>query len=74
MVRFFYQRVVIRHHVGDQIRQQVADELTPQHHLVECLLRGVETPLGVATHQLQEVVDRSVAELESMRKKDKMYE
>ena len=30
--------------------------------------RGIERPLGVATYQLQEVVDRTVAELEQKAK------
>lgn len=36
--------------------------------IVEWSLRGVETPLGVAAYQLQEVVDRTVAEVEFKRK------
>ena len=32
--------------------------------IVEWSLRGVETPLGVAAYQLQEVVERTVKELE----------
>ena len=36
--------------------------------IVEWSLRGVETPLGVATYQLQEVVDRTVAEVKLKRK------
>ena len=36
--------------------------------IVEWSLRGVETPLGVAAYQLQEVVDRTVAEVELKRK------
>jgi len=34
--------------------------------IVEWSFRGVERPLGVATYQLQEVVDRTVAEIEAM--------
>lgn len=35
--------------------------------IVEWSFRGVERPLGVATYQLQEVVDRTVAELEEIK-------
>lgn len=38
---------------------------------VEWSLRGVETPLSVAAYQLQEVVDRTVKELEMSRRKGK---
>lgn len=38
---------------------------------VEWSLRGVETPLGVAAYQLQEVVDRTIKELEMSRRKGK---
>ena len=36
--------------------------------IVEWAFRGIERPLGVATYQLQEVVDRTVAELEQKAK------
>jgi len=36
--------------------------------LVEWLLADIQKPLGVATYQLQEVVDRTVAELELKQK------
>lgn len=36
--------------------------------IVEWSLQDIQKPLGVATYQLQEVVDRTVAELEQMRK------
>lgn len=35
--------------------------------IVEWSFRGVERPLGVATYQLQEVVDRTFAEIENKR-------
>lgn len=38
--------------------------------IVEWSLQDIQKPLGVATYQLQEVVDRTIAEIES-RKKDK---
>ena len=38
--------------------------------IVEWSLQDIQKPLGVATYQLQEVVDRTVAELE-MKKKQK---
>lgn len=31
---------------------------------VEWLFRGIERPIGVASYQLQEVVDRTIAEIE----------
>lgn len=36
--------------------------------IVEWSLQDIQKPLGVATYQLQEVVDRTVAELEQMKK------
>ncbi|MBR5984310.1 MAG: DUF1016 family protein [Bacteroidales bacterium] len=39
--------------------------------IVEWSLQGIQTPLGVATYQLQEVVDRTVAELELNKKNRK---
>ncbi|MBQ2573212.1 MAG: DUF1016 family protein, partial [Bacteroidales bacterium] len=39
--------------------------------IVEWSLQGIQTPLGVATYQLQEVVDRTVAELEMNGKQQK---
>lgn len=39
--------------------------------IVEWSLQGIQTPLGVATYQLQEVVDRTVAELELNAKQQK---
>ena len=38
--------------------------------IVEWSLQDIGKPLGVATYQLQEVVERTVAELELMRQKD----
>ena len=38
--------------------------------IVEWSLQDIQKPLGVATYQLQEVVDRTVAELE-LKKKQK---
>ncbi|MBQ6277726.1 MAG: DUF1016 family protein [Bacteroidales bacterium] len=39
--------------------------------IVEWSLQGIQTPLGVATYQLREVVDRTVAELEMNGKQQK---
>lgn len=39
--------------------------------IVEWSLQGIQTPLGVATYQLREVVDRTVAELELNGKQQK---
>lgn len=39
--------------------------------IVEWSLHGIQTPLGVATYQLREVVDRTVAELEMNGKQQK---
>ena len=39
--------------------------------IVEWSLQDIQKPLGVATYQLQEVVDRTVAELELKKKKQK---
>ncbi len=39
--------------------------------IVEWSLKDINKPLGVATYQLQEVVDRTVAELELKAKRDK---
>ena len=39
--------------------------------IVEWSLQGIQTPLGVATYQLQEVVDRTVTELEMNGKQQK---
>ena len=36
--------------------------------IVEWSLQDIQKPLGVATYQLQEVVDRTVAELEQRKK------
>ena len=36
--------------------------------VVEWSLQDIQKPLGVATYQLQEVVDRTVAELEQRKK------
>ena len=36
--------------------------------IVEWSLQGIIKPLGIATYQLQEVVDRTVAELEQGKK------
>ncbi len=38
------------------------------HTIVEWSFRGVERPLGVATYQLQEIVERTVAEIEEMKR------
>lgn len=42
--------------------------------IVEWSLQDIQKPLGVATYQLQEVVDRTVAELELKKKKQKEEE
>lgn len=39
--------------------------------IVEWSLKDIHKPLGIATYQLQEVVDRTVAELELRAKRDK---
>ena len=39
--------------------------------IVEWSLQDIQKPLGVATYQLQEVVDRTVAELEQRKKQEK---
>jgi hypothetical protein len=39
--------------------------------VVEWSLKDINKPLGVATYQLQEVVDRTVAELELKAKHEK---
>ena len=39
--------------------------------VVEWSLKDINKPLGVATYQLQEVVDRTVAELELKKKQKK---
>ena len=41
--------------------------------IVEWSLKGINKPLGVATYQLQEVVDRTVAELELKTKRKKEW-
>ena len=38
--------------------------------IVEWSLKDINKPLGVATYQLQEVVDRTVAELELRAKRE----
>lgn len=38
--------------------------------IVEWSLQGIQKPLGVASYQLQEVVERTIAELENMKKHD----
>ena len=50
------------HQVGDQLGLQKGKVLPMPEN------RGIERPLGVATYQLQEVVDRTVAELEQKAK------
>ena len=44
---------------------------TAQKTIVEWSLQDIQKPLGVATYQLQEVVDRTVAELELRKKLEK---
>jgi predicted nuclease of restriction endonuclease-like (RecB) superfamily len=39
--------------------------------IVEWSLQDIQKPLGVATYQLQEVVDRTIAEIESRKKENK---
>lgn len=34
-------------------------------------MQDIQKPLGVATYQLQEVVDRTIAEIESRKKENK---
>jgi hypothetical protein len=38
--------------------------------IVEWSLKDINKPLGIATYQLQEVVDRTVAELEQRKKQE----
>ena len=38
--------------------------------IVEWSLQDIQKPLGVASYQLQEVVERTIAELENMKKHD----
>jgi len=40
--------------------------------VVEWSLKDINKPLGVATYQLQEVVDRTVAEVEQRRKEQQL--
>ena len=39
--------------------------------IVEWSLQDIQKPLGVATYQLQEVVDRTIAEIECRKKENK---
>lgn len=41
--------------------------------IVEWSLQDIQKPLGVATYQLQEVVERTIAEIENGSKDDKKY-
>lgn len=91
---FYYERVEIRHQVGDQLQRYVnrEDEHLIRHQvtatdnllrgegdnpsvgliicktakktIVEWSLKDIDKPLGVATYQLQEIVDRTVKEIE----------
>ena len=38
--------------------------------IVEWSLQDIQKPLGIASYQLQEVVERTIAELENMKKYD----
>ena len=42
---------------------------TAKQTIVEWSLQDIQKPLGVATYQLQEVVERTIAEIESRKKK-----
>ena len=45
---------------------------TAKETIVEWSLQDIQKPLGVATYQLQEVVDRTIAEIEQQRKEKDM--
>ena len=66
---FYFERVTKGQQVADQMKgdkkgHQLGDDKT----IVEWSLQDIQKPLGVATYQLQEVVDRTVTELELKKK------